>query len=93
MSPELREMLIAGFVPKYVDKEVLGFLTCLSDRTIDRRVKSGRLPTPLPQDGKLMWVWSEVDKRLKKRKDAAPPVNRAEAIRNGTREEARRASQ
>jgi hypothetical protein len=74
-----------------MDKATLGKHICLSDRAIDAWVKSGELPPGQLHGGKLMWRWADVDKHLRKRKDA-PPINRAEAIRNGTREAARRAS-
>ncbi len=90
MTPDLKAMLVAGFRPPWMDKEVLGFCTCLGSTTIDTHVATGVLPPPRKRGGKLMWKWSEVDEWLTVGKPSGNPPDPAERIRNGTREAAAR---
>ena len=85
MTPALKQMLIDGLSPKWVDKEVLAICTSNSPDTIDNWQAQGILPPPRKRGGKLMWKWEEVDARLTTGDASASPDSQAERIANGTR--------
>lgn len=93
MTPELKEMLAAGFRPPWMDREVLRLCLGIVDNTIDAWVADGTIPAARKRGGKLMWKWSEVDEWLTVGKQAgAGPVSKAEEIRNATRRAASEAA-
>ncbi len=74
-------------IPAWVDKARLAQEICACDATIDNWVKAGVLPPPRKRGGKLMWKWTEVDRRLE---EGPPGVQssadpQADAIRDATR--------
>ncbi|HTC04884.1 MAG TPA: hypothetical protein VK749_15885 [Xanthobacteraceae bacterium] len=88
MTPALKQMLIDGFVPKWVDKEVLAIVTSNSPDTIDNWAAQGIIPPPKKRGGKLMWKWPEVDAWL----TGGRPIDEVARITEATRrviEEAR----
>lgn len=87
MTPALKKMLIDGFIPRWVDKEILAMVTSNSPDTIDNWQAQGVIPPPRKRGGKLMWEWPEVDAALKRGNAEASPDSQAERIANGTRAE------
>lgn len=76
-------------LPPWMDKAKLAWAICASDRTIDAWVVQGILPAGRMRGGKLMWKWSEVDRKLTLGSVVGSPDQEAEEVRNGAREEAR----
>ena len=85
MTPELKKMLIDGFVPKWLDKQVLAIVTGNSPDTIDNWAAQGIIPPPVKRGGKLMWKWADVDAKLTIGDAGASPDSQAERITNGTK--------
>jgi predicted site-specific integrase-resolvase len=52
------------FFPPYQDIETLSHHLCVSRRTVDTWVKTGKLPPPRVQYGKRIWKWTDVEKWL-----------------------------
>lgn len=80
-----REQLLAqGFIPPWLDMDMMCLCLPISPNTVDKWVKDGLLPAPRYRGGKQMWKWSEVDEYLTggEVRSADPE---AERIRNGTR--------
>jgi predicted site-specific integrase-resolvase len=63
---------------------------CVSTTTVDNWVAQGILPPPRKRGGKLMWKWSEVDKKLTDGQD--DEKSELERIRDGTRRAAQAAT-
>lgn len=85
MTPALKQMLIDGFVPKWVDKEVLAVVISNSPDTIDNWAAQGIIPPPIKRGGKLMWKWADVDAKLTLGNAVGSPDSQAERIANGTK--------
>lgn len=80
-----REMLLTlGFVPPWLDMELMCLCLPYTPNTVDKLVDEGVLPPPRKRGGKLVWKWSEVDERLTSG-SARSPDAQAEGIRNATR--------
>ncbi len=78
----------SSWVPPWQDKATLCMCLCLSENTVDAWVRQDLLPLPRKRGGKLMWKWSEVEKRLEG-DDTQSPEELAESIRNATRRAAK----
>lgn len=86
MTSDMKELLAQGFIPPWMDKEVLCLcLSGASPTTIDAWVNTGVLPPPKKRGGKLMWKWSEVDNKLTVGEAGGSPDSQADRIRLGTK--------
>lgn len=73
-------------VPAYVDMARLCFELSISERTADAWVKKGIIPPPVVKDGKRLWKWKTVERRLDgEETGVAPSAPRsAEEVKNAT---------
>jgi len=80
-----REQLLAhGFIPPWLDMDMMCLCLPISSNTVDKWVKDGLLPPPRLKGGKQMWKWSEVDEYLTS--GGAQSLDpEAERIKNATR--------
>jgi len=56
-----RPPAIAGWAPPWLDIEAMCWCLCLSEDTIGKLVKEGKLPQPSDRLGKRLWAWPAVN--------------------------------
>ena len=71
-----------NYPPPVMDAKPLAAHICLSERTIEMRLKTGKLPPPIQRCGKNLWKWSDVVVALE---SGTLPDVEANRIREATR--------
>jgi predicted DNA-binding transcriptional regulator AlpA len=71
-------------IPAWQDIETLSWHLCISESTLEKWVREGKLPRPRKIGGKNLWRWQDIDDHLVRSEDD-PALSSAEAIREATR--------
>ena len=77
------------YPPPFQDAQTLARHLCISEDTVRVWVKMGRLPPPLPGDGKNLWDWSEVQRHIRG-EGAIVPEDLAQRVYHATKAAANR---
>lgn len=76
------------YPPPYQDTPTLAAHLSVHENTIGNWVKQGILPAPKARGGKVLWKWSEVVKYLDNETPPPETHDRAQAIKDATRQAA-----
>lgn len=75
-----------SYPPPIMDKATLAWHLSISETTVNERVKEGMLPAGKLWGGKLMWIWADVESRMRSNLGAAPTEgDLAAEVRDATR--------
>lgn len=73
------------YPPPFQDLATLAQHVCMSERTIEEKVRKGEFPAPRRNKcGKRLWVWKEVEQFLALPDDDTP-ISQIDAIRLATK--------
>ena len=75
-----------SYPPPFMDAATLCWHLSISEGTLDKRIEEGQLPPGRMSGGKRMWIWADVESRMRSNLGAAPSEgDLATGVRNATR--------
>src|SRR5262249_35905001 len=80
-----RTEMTLPYPPPYQDLRTLAEHLCLGESTVEAWVKVGKLPPPVVNEGKRLWRWKDVERRLAQLQDDRAQSTDASSVREATR--------